>query len=79
MAATAQLNRGSRRWRGGREGARCDVIPLLHLRRAGPPEAGLTPLACESRRELDHRRGASRKEEEEAGEEEAATGEGGAW
>jgi hypothetical protein len=52
-----------------REGARRDVLPLLHLRRVGLPKAGLPSPAREPRRELDRQRGATRKKEEEAGEE----------
>jgi hypothetical protein len=52
-----------------REGARRDVLPLLHLRRVGLPKAGLPSPAREPRRELDRQRGATRTKEEEAGEE----------
>jgi hypothetical protein len=37
---------------GKEEGARRDVLPLLHLRRTGPPEAGLYSPARKPRREL---------------------------
>jgi hypothetical protein len=47
---------------GGREGARRDVLPILHLRRARLPKAGLPLPAREPRRELDRQRGRDQEE-----------------